>query len=270
LYGGGYTFGRNAGNLEGVFKVDPQSGALVWLEDCHGDTYQLAPINGYVYKATHTHFCGNIGGWPQTDDRHTQWGEFMRHAVSYVDQVTGQVRRDQWSYHSHEGRPAPSVTSWSPEWQVGTHTGLSQATWSVDGNQQYVVYGGEFMAVNGRQQQGLVRFAVRSIAPNDEGPRLHNEAFPIKVTSPGASEVRVTFHANYDRDDRQLTYQLLRNGSVVQTQQVDSAFWDRPTVVFRDTGLNPGSNLTYRVRAIDSTGNVALSPVVNVTVSGSG
>ena len=38
------------------------------------------------------------------------------------------------------------------------------------GNEDYVVYGGEFTRVNNRAQQGLVRFARPNLAPNDDGP----------------------------------------------------------------------------------------------------
>ncbi|MDQ1583955.1 MAG: trimeric autotransporter adhesin, partial [Microbacteriaceae bacterium] len=34
VYGSGYVFG-SGGNLEGSFSADPNSGALLWLEDCH-------------------------------------------------------------------------------------------------------------------------------------------------------------------------------------------------------------------------------------------
>ena len=41
----------------------------------------------------------------------------------------------------------------------------------MTGNASYVVLGGEFTRVNGPHQQGLARFAVSSIAPNDQGPK---------------------------------------------------------------------------------------------------
>lgn len=270
LYAAGYTFGRNAGNLEGVVKVDLTTDEIEWIEDCHGDTYQLAPINGHVYVAGHFHFCGNVGASTQSSDEHTQWGEYMRHSMSFVDAVAGQIRRDNWSYHNLEGFPAPSRTSWAPDWQVGDYTGLGQATWAVEANEEYVVFGGEFTRVNNQAQQGLVRYAVRSIAPNDERPRHNGSNFPIKAVSTSPGDVRVTLRATYDRDDHVLTYDLLRNGTVVQSQDVASTFWDQPTVAFFERGLTPGSTITYRVRATDSTGNSVTSEPVSVTVATSG
>ena len=55
--------------------------------------------------------------------------------------------------------------------------------WSVTGNAEYVVYGGEFPTVNGIAQQGLVRFAVKTIAPNKVGPDLSRCRVQPDVTS---------------------------------------------------------------------------------------
>jgi len=60
-----------------------------------------------------------------------------------------------------------------------TYTGQTQASWSVAGNSQYVVYGGEFPSVNGMQQQGLVRFAVPALAPNKVGPENNAQLEPV-------------------------------------------------------------------------------------------
>jgi PKD repeat protein len=270
IYGGGYTWQRAGGNLEGVFKVHPVTGEIEWLEDCHGDTYQLAPLDGYVYKSSHTHFCGNIGGSPQSSADRTQWGEYMRHAQVYKDAVGGTIRRDQWSYDNWEGWSAPSLGHWFPDWIIGTHTGQSQATWAVDAAGDYVVYGGEFLRVNNVPQQGLVRFAKRSAAPSSESPRVGGSAFPIQVTSPAAGTVRVSFQSNFDRDDAVLTYRITRNGATVHTNTARSNFWDRPTVSFLDTDVTPGQSYSYRVWAEDPDGNQAISPIVPVTVGTSG
>jgi PKD repeat protein len=270
IYGNGYRYGSDGGNSEGVFKAHATTGAILWIDDCHGDTYKGWAQNGYVYKAGHFHFCGNINGQEQTDDEYTQWGENMRHAMSLRDQVSGTVRRDGWGYYNWEGRPAPSVAAWSPQWQIGSFTGINQATWSVEGNDQYVLYGGEFPRVNGVNQQGLVRFAVRSIAPNNSGPLMSGSSFPIKVASPAAGQAQVSFPANVDRDDLTLTYQIQRDGSTVHTTTADSTFWDRPTVSFLDTGRTPGQNHTYRVRVVDGDGNSVLSDTENVTIRSSG
>jgi PKD repeat protein len=270
IFGSGYTYGRSGGNLEGAFKANPVSGAIGWVEDCHGDTYQVAPVNGFVYVASHSHFCGNVGGFPQSDDTNNQWANNQRHALSFKDAVAGTLRRDNWSYWNLEGLPAPSLTTWFPEWGVGTFTGQFQAVWAVTGNSDYVVYGGEFTRVNSTDQNGLVRFARRPISPRDSGPQLGGSTFPIKVVSPAAGQVRVSFPANYDRDDGVLTYRLTRNGATVQTKQAASTYYDRTTVSFLENGLTPGQSYTYRVNVTDRDNNAAASDSIPVTVASSG
>jgi PKD repeat protein len=270
IYGGGYTFGRTGGNLEGIFKAHTVTGVIQWIEDCHGDTYQILPMDGLVYKSAHVHFCGNLGGWVQTSNEDTQWGDHMRHAMAFRDVPAGTMRRDQWTYDNWEGFPAPSVAHWFPDWQIGDYTGQNQATWAVDGSGDYVVYGGEFLRVNGIPQQGLVRFAKRSIAPANDGPRVSGDGFPINVISPAAGYARVSFTANFDRDNANLNYRITRNGVDVHTTTIASNFWDRPTVSFLDSGLTPGQTYTYRVWATDPDGNQAPSNNTPVTIATSG
>jgi PKD repeat protein len=270
VYGNGFTFGRDSGNLEGVFKADATTGQIIWLQDCHGDTYQAVAMNGYVYTASHTHFCGNVGGMPQSSDEHTDWAEYQRHNLAFKDEVAGTVRRDQWSYHNLEGQPAPASTAWFPEWTPGTFTGQGQAAWAVDGNGEFLTYGGEFTRVNTLNQQGLVRFAVRSSAPNESGPRLTGDGFPVRATSTTAGQVRVTFPANFDRDDKVLDYDLVRNGVTIQTQSKASTYFDQPSVTFTDANVTPGESYTYRVRARDPWGNAQLSNQITVTVASAG
>lgn len=270
VFGVGYTFGRSGGNLEGAFKAHPVTGAIEWVQDCHGDSYAVAPVDGFVYTASHAHFCGNLGGFPQSDDLHHDWLHNMRHTLAFRDGVAGTLRRDNWNYHNLEGLQAPSLTSWFPEWGTGTFTGQGQAAWAATGNGDYVVFGGEFTRVNSLQQEGLVRFARRSDAPGDSGPRLGGPTFPIKVLSPSAGQVRVSFPANHDRDDGLLSYRITRDGTTVHTTDVSSTFWDRPTVSFHDHGLTPGQTHTYRVEVTDRDGNTAASDPVPVTVATSG
>ena len=63
VYGTGYAFG--GGNFEGVFAADDTVGDVRWIQDCHGDTYGVAPVGGVIYSVGHPHFCGNIGGFPE-------------------------------------------------------------------------------------------------------------------------------------------------------------------------------------------------------------
>ncbi len=42
IFGSGYAFGAGA-SFEGTFGLDPDTGAINFLNDCHGDTYDTLP-----------------------------------------------------------------------------------------------------------------------------------------------------------------------------------------------------------------------------------
>ncbi len=266
FYGSGYHFG-GGGNVEGTFSSDWATGSLTWVEDCHGDTYSAFPAGGAVYQASHKHYCGNSGGFPQT----TPWTFYHATAVSKV--VGGVNTPDIYGYPDHAGQPSPYLLTWFPDLNAGTFTGKTQGPWTVSGNDDYVLMGGEFTQVNGIGQQGLVRFAVSSIAPNTDGPRLTGGNFPLSATSFAAGTARVNWSANWDRDNQTLTYALYRGTQAappIYTQTMTTPFWDPKRMGFNDTGLTPGSTQRYRVVATDPFGNIAQSNWVTVTVSASG
>ncbi|MCV2395822.1 PKD domain-containing protein [Actinotalea sp. M2MS4P-6] len=266
FYGTGYHFHR-AGNSEGVFAASWDTGELIWLEDCHGDTYSAYPVGDVVYVASHKHFCGNTGGFPQT----TPWTYHRATALSNAAMRVNTA--DYWGYGDHPGTPAPEILTWYPDFNTGTYTGLTQGPWTVSGNSDYVLYGGEFTTVNGTAQQGLVRFARVGLAPNADGPRLTSSAFSLKATSGATGEVHVTWSANWDRDNETLTYRLYRSSTAstpLVVRPVTAKFWQLPNLGYTDRGLTPGSSQRYRVTATDASGNVAMSDWVTVTVAGSG
>ena len=268
IFGTGYHFG-GGGNLEGSFSADPDTGAINWVEDCHGDHYDHTVMNGYVYTVSHSHYCSNIGGYPQS----SPWTTNQRHAMSTTANATGLNRREAWGYANWEGTPSPSLTNWFPEFAPGEYTGKTQAGWTVESNSQYLVMGGEFLRVNNTPQQGLVRFAVKPLAPADQGPRLGSTNFPVNVQSTAPGQARITFPANWDRDDSELNYRIVRNSDnanpVYQTRAA-STFWDQPMLGFTDTGLTPGQTYSYRVFATDDDGNAAASDPTTVTIATTG
>ena len=84
-------------------------------------------------------------------------------------------RNSVWGYTNFEGQPAPTqYNGFLPGFATGSYTGLTQAVWTVEGNGQYIVYGGEFLAVNGTPQQGLVRFSASGGDANDQGDNGDN------------------------------------------------------------------------------------------------
>ena len=134
---------------------------------------------------------------------------------------------------------------------------LFRSGWSVAGNDKYVVYGGEFPTVNGVKQQGLVRFAVRGIAPAKEGPRFVGGSLKPRLVPVSSSAVRVSWPAGFDRDSRVLTYRVVRDGASatpVHTTTAVSNWWTLPMLGFVDSGLATGTH-TYQVVVNDSDGN---------------
>ena len=151
------------------------AGPCAWVNDCHGDTYSVHPRGGALYAAGHTHYCGNMGGFPQTDPDWT----FYR-GLAFGTQATGVADRDPYGYASFKGQPTSSLLAWYPSINAGTFTGMNQGPWSVAGNQDYVVMGGEFTRVNNKAQQGLVRFPVAALSPNAPGPDAVQHDLPAQ------------------------------------------------------------------------------------------
>lgn len=262
VYGSGYTFGRTS-TLEGIFSVSWANDSTTWIEDCHGDTYSVFPVDDLVYAAGHAHYCGNVGGFPQAEP----W-EFQR-GLAFSKAATGVVATETHGYTNFAGQPAPRLQNWFPYMNSGTFTGQDQGPWTVTGNSNYVAMAGEFTIVNNQPQQGLTRFAKSNIAPNLRGPRVDGLNFNPTLSTPAAGQVRIRWQANWDQDNENLTYQVRRNGSVIATINQASTFWNRPGMTYVDSGLTPGQSYGYRIFALDPFGNDARSETVNVTVAGS-
>ena len=157
------------GNFEGTFVADREHRHRAWSSTTATATPTTPTRSGSVlYTVSHAHDCSWIGDFPQTD---ADWSINMRHALAFT---TSPDRRRTSGPTTTAGTTPASRTSsllqWFPTVAIGSYTGQSQAAWSVTGNSNYVVLGGEFPRVNGTAQQGLVRFAVKTIAPNKRGP----------------------------------------------------------------------------------------------------
>ncbi|WP_129338871.1 LamG-like jellyroll fold domain-containing protein [Cellulomonas endophytica] len=261
VYGVSYGYNTSQPKYEGTFAAD-WDGNLRWLEDCHGDSYDVFTQGQVTYKAGHPYRCNTIGGVPQNADRTNYFG------FAFTNFATGTVGRNtQSGYAGFEGRPAPSQLTWFPTFTPGTYTGQSQAGWTVEGNGQYVLYGGEFTHINGTRQQGLVRFAVREIAPNKVGPTLKGAAINPTLESFVPGSVHVRWPGNDDRDNERLTYRLYRGSTLVSEQTVDAPFYRTQAGGAVDRGLPPGSTQSYRLTVSDPFGNTATSQTVSGTVA---
>ncbi|MCK9899964.1 LamG domain-containing protein [Frankia sp. Cpl3] len=258
IYGSGWVSSASNGNLEGTFAARPDTGDLVWLEDCHGDTYDSFGVGGVVYNVGHAHFCGNIGAFGQTEP----WSYYR--ALAHTAAATGTVARNTLiGYADFAGQPAPTQLTWYPRLAAGTVTGQNQAAWSITGNSRYLTLGGEFPSVNGAPQQGLVRFAIRTAAPNRVGPQYNAAALTPTVRPLGGGAARLSWTTTFDNDNEALTYRVVRDGNTanpVGSVTARARFWESKPVTFTDTGLAPGSTHTYRIQVSDPLGNTVAGP----------
>ncbi|HEY8717028.1 PKD domain-containing protein [Pengzhenrongella sp.] len=267
VYGAGWAFlGHNGGygNLEGIFAANPSNGALVWLEDCHGDTYGVyaGPATQAVYGVGHPHYCGNIGSFGDSE-----W----RFILAFSKNVVSTIKHNTVSpYYDFYGNPAPANLDFFPKLTGGTYTGTGQAAWSVTGSGSYVTFAGEFLTVGGQGQQGLVRMALAPESLNKLGPERTGSSFQPSASSPSAGTVKLTWPSNWDRDNENLTYKVVRNSATtVYTTTTKSTWWKLPTLSFTNTGLVKGQTYSYKVVVSDPFNNTVTSPSVSIKVSSS-
>jgi hypothetical protein len=256
IYGGGYAYGAGA-NFEGTFAAAATTGNINWLNDCHGDTYAVWALGPALYSVGHPHDCSMIGAFPETNPR--TW----HRALAWTTYPTGtNTGPDDYGWN-YSGIADSSLLQWFPDIALGSYTGQYQGAWAVTGTASYVVLGGEFPAVNGTAQQGLVRFAVKSLAPNKRGPTPVGTP-TVSAVSLTRGTARVTWQAMWDMDNSRLTYDVLRDGKLyVFSAKATSTFWAVPSMVFDDKGLARGSKHTYQIRVTDPFGNTLWSALSN-------
>lgn len=246
---------QRPGAFEGRAAINPTNGNIVWVNDCHGDSYGAIPIGNVLYSVTHAHDCQPAGAFPETVPR-SNW-----RALAETITVDGKNGPSTFGYQSYEGLPRSTQLNWYPKLDAGKYTQMNQAAWSITGNSNYISLGGEFLRVEGKAQQGLVRYAISSLAPNKIGPSF--SSFSVRaggVDSSGRQGLAI--RAASDRDNGVLTYRLYRGTSTtpIHTFTMDSRFYKLPEYTsFVDSGLAPGSVHQYRVTATDPFGNSATS-----------
>ncbi|GAA1389854.1 PKD domain-containing protein [Luteococcus peritonei] len=258
----GTAFNYGEGLYEGVFMVEPVSGAIRWLADCHGDSYDATAMGGQVYSVSHHHNCSNVGSFPQFTP------DVYKRADAWTYEATGTVRTNSQSgYSNFAGQGAPSQVDWYPDLAAGSYTGQSQAAWTSENDGTYLVLGGEFPKVNGAGQQGLVRFAVPGTAPSKDGPVVGGSSLVPTINAKGTTAA-LTWKSSWDRDNMALSYQIYRDDRLatpLATVKGDSLWWDRPTMGYVDTTMVPGKTYTYWIWAVDGDGNRVRGNNVTVT-----
>jgi trimeric autotransporter adhesin len=257
VFGSGFAY--YAGNFEGSFAVEPNTGVIKWINDCHGDTYGVYPIGQVLYITGHPHNCRWIGAYPDQTPRRVL--AFTTYASSDYNIGPDDYH---WNYSAyHHG----ILLHWFPILNSGTVTGQGQAAWSVTGNANYVSFAGEFPYVNGVAQAGLTRFAIRALAPNKRAPIASSGLTPT-LTKLGGGSVRLQWQATWDMDNASVTYRIYRDGNMttpVGTVTANSNFWTLPTLTFTNTGVPAGTH-SWVIRAYDPLGNSATGGTVSTTV----
>ncbi|KQU67656.1 hypothetical protein ASC58_14135 [Phycicoccus sp. Root101] len=264
IFGSGYAFGAGAA-FEGTFAAEPTTGSINWINDCLGDNYSTYAVNHVLYSVGHSHDCSVVGSFPDTSPR-ARWQKATA-APTYPTGTIGVKDAYGWDFRGYR---YAGILHWFPDFKFGTYTSAGQAAWSVAGAGDYVTYGGEFPTVNGKAQQGLVRFAMPSIAPKGMKPIYSPSMDPV-ATSTEAGRVKVDFGTMWDRDDATLTYEVYRDGGpAIGALTAASNFWTLPGLTFTDAASAPGTTHSYKIRAKDKDGNVQWSLAsAPVTVSSS-
>lgn len=240
------------GTFEGRAAINPANGNIIWLNDCHGDSYSAFPIGQVLYSAGHPHDCQPAGAYPETSP------QTVRRAMAETTYVTGVNGPRTGNHPSFQGRPRGTQLNWYPTLNTGKVSGAGQAAWSVTGNSSYVSYGGEFSQVQGRAQQGLVRFAIAALVPNKVAPVAFGSGSLTATLANSNGQSIVTMKSNSDPDNVMLTYRLYRNGSQapLATWTKETRFWISQTWTYTDSGIASGTKLGYTLTSTDPFGNV--------------
>jgi hypothetical protein len=245
-----YAAADGEGHLwfDGRFAANASNGALVWLDNCYGATYSIFLSGSVLYSVGHAHDCSSLGAFPEAKPTTYRRALAETATATRRDTTTGAVG----SHYSQQR--TPTLLTWFPELNIGTWTGLDQGPWAITGTSTYVALAGEFTKVNGAAQQGLTRFANRTVAPEGVAPVASAGLTPT-ATSTVAGTVRVAWTRTWDQDDSSLTYTIYRDGDAVGTKVGVARFWSLTGLTFSDTGLAPGSTHTYRIVVSDAAGN---------------
>jgi hypothetical protein len=234
---------RSPLRLEGIMAMDATSGAIKWGSNghrCLGDSFDLMVFDGIVWDATHGHDCSQVGTF---HEQRPAW----HGAVFGQDINTG----EQVAFY-------PQI---SGKTSVAGSMDNARAL-TNDGTNMFV--GGGFTQVDGfGAQQNLIKFVPKN---GTGGIAPAKPAKPTATSSGGT--VTVSWAGVFDRDDRALTYQVLRGSSntPVDTIQADSPWWNEPTLTFTDTGVTTGASVTYRIRVSDGSNSVTSNASTAVIV----
>ncbi|WP_433334973.1 delta-60 repeat domain-containing protein [Spirillospora sp. CA-294931] len=230
-----YAAAEGTGTFDGRLALNPDDGTTRWIDHCLGATQALTLLDGVLYSGSHAHNCSTQpDGFPEITP-----GSPAQRLLAQPARPTGET---------------PPILHWFPNTNNGTASD-HQGPRALGNNGKHLWVGGEFTTVNNQPQQGLTHFAA--LAAGQDINKPESTPAPQVIKPEGTTgALKVTWKQTWDRDNKKLTYEVVRNATtVVHTVQAESKFWDLQTMTFTDTGLEPGSTHTYSIRAIDHFGN---------------
>lgn len=255
-YFGGYDWSGPSVRWEGRSAVDIENGTLNWADGCYGDTQAVTVSRGVLYSASHTHDCSAINGAP--DNGPIDYYRLVAETASATGKATASVN------NVRRGDPIPEMLPWFPNTNGGPSDSYwKNGPWALDSNDQYVVAGGEFTVVNGKTQQGLVRFAARGVSGAvNNGPQAPFRAPSLSKDNEGS--IRVTWKGTWDAQNSDITYRVYRTGvsAPIYEETQPSRPWDLPEMSYLDQDA-PGGG-TYYIRAVDADGVGIGSPQASI------
>lgn len=246
-----YLTGDAQGSVsEGIQAVDPYTGTTVWNDACRGASHSMAVVRGVVYAGSHAHDCGGM-------------------VDGFGEQYQGYTLADGNRYKLRAEVPFGDGRAKLLHWFPHTNDGNGPRAMATDGNTLWI--GGEFTLINDNlNQQGLTRFTFKDQGGVNMAP-LRPTGVTVGAETP--ERVDITWPATPDRDNRALTYQVIKNDNVnnpIATVTSDGRPWLQPWLSVVDTNVTPGSTPSYTIRAIDPDGRQSVrSYPVSVTVPSS-
>ncbi|MFG2639048.1 fibronectin type III domain-containing protein [Streptomyces sp. NPDC048362] len=222
--GGGVFDGRIAGRLE--------SDQMVWKDSCLGATQAIVPYKGLLYSGSHAHDCSSTpGGFPETGRRQYLLAQSLSNG---------------------------EIQHWFPNTDGGLGEGAGPRAMTVADDILWV--GGEFTKVNDMPQQSLTRFRTGSVSASPE----ETPVLSASASASSAGIVTVSWPATWDRDTRELTYRVYRDGKRVYSKAESSTFWDLPRMSYSE--FVPSGNHQYRIDVTDGPHTTPKSQPVDVIV----
>ena len=244
-----YVASNGEGNFDGRLRIDPLTGNVLWTDTCLGATWAVERAGDLLFSGSHAHNCTDTaGGFPEAANGINDLADQHWHRLLAQTARGGTTAIEQWYPTTNGGivgKLGPRDLSWAPQGVL----------WVA----------GEFTTVNSKPQQGLTRFGVPALAESQAPSR---PATPLVVSvEPGTATV--SWEPAEDLDNENLTYEVFRGSTLVHTQTAPSRWaWFHPGQVFTDTGLTPGAQLSYQIRAVDPSGVRSVkSWPANVTVA---